>query len=335
VDKGRFSTESILLNAAVVLVGVGLALLTSVRYAKWGPEGPVGGWLLLVPYLVIVAAVTGILIARGTFSWVPGGRWTCFATWVGLLIAFSVSGYYSMFEAETKYEQFAALAGWLFVAGCFVAVNAAPSTTSRMAIIATLGLGGLAGWLQMAVWLSEYSSEQAQLEESRIRHDQEFQEQQDAAFRALGKDAPLWNYLGYMYISNEELRKECHEIIAGRADRDAKLIEYLGNETLASEATRYIGEFHPAPGPTLAPAFARRSDLVLSRIGEVNPDSNQISERSYADIQDIIRAATRIQNGGGDLTSQMERWRSYLKRFKNTGELVTELDQALPRPNAR
>jgi hypothetical protein len=240
-----------------------------------------------------------------------------------------------MSEAETKYEQFAALSGWLLLAGCFVAVNAAPSTASRTAIVATLGLGGLAGWLQMVVWLTEYSIGQAQLEQSRIAHDQAFQDQQDAAFRALGKDAPLWNYLGYMYISNEELRKECHEIIAGRADRDEKLVEYLGNETLASEATRYIGEFHPAPGPTLAPAFARRSDLVLSRIGEVNPDSNQISERSYADIQDIIRAATRIQKGGGDLTSQLERWRSYLKRFKNTGELVTEIDQALRRPNAR
>ena len=200
-----------------------------------------------------------------------------------------------------------------------------------MAIIATLGLGGMAGWLQMAVWLSQYSSTQAQLEESRIAHDQEFQDQQEAAFRALGKDAPLWNYLGYMYISNEELRKECHAIIAGRAERDEKLVEYLGNETLASDATRYIGEFHPAPGPALAPAFARRSDLVLSRIGEVNPDSNQISERSYADIQDIIHAATRIQKGGGDLTPQMERWRSYLKRFKNTGKLVTQIDQALPR----
>ena len=98
-----------------------------------------------------------------------------------------------------------------------------------------------------------------------------------------------------MYISNEAVRKECHEIIAGRADRDAKLIEYLGNEILASDATRYIGEFHPAPGPVLAPAFARWSDLILSQISEVNTGSDQISERSYADIQDIIRAAARIQ----------------------------------------
>jgi hypothetical protein len=335
VDKGRFSVTSLLLNAAVVLIGVGLALLTSVRHATWGPEGPVGAWLLLVPYLVIVAAVTAILIARGIFSWVPGGRWTCFAIWVGLLVAFSVSGYYSMSEAETTYEQFAAVAGWLLLAGCFVAANAAPSTVSRTAIIATLGLGGLAGWLQVAVWVSEYSREQAQAEESRITHEQEVQDERAAEFRALGKDAPLWNYFGYMYISNNELRKECHDIIASRADRDAQLIEYLDNEILASEATRYIADFHPAPGPALSPAFARRSDLVLSRIGEVNPDSNQISERSHADAQDIIRAAIRIQKGGGDLTSQLERWRSYLKRFKNTAELVKEIDQALPRSNAR
>jgi hypothetical protein len=335
VDKGSFSTKNLLLNAAVVLVGLGLALLWSVRHAHWGPEGPVGGWLLLVPYLFMAAAVTAALIALGTFLWVPGGRLTCFAIWVGLLVAFAVSGYYSMSGSESKYEQFAALSGWLLLAGCFVAVNAAPSIAARTAIAATLGLGGVAGWLQVAVWLSEYSAEKAQLAESRIAHEQEFQDSQEAEFRALGTEAPLWGYLGYMYISNEELRKECHEIIARRADRDAQLVEYLGSETLASDATRYIGEFHPAPGPALAPAFARRSDLVLSRISEIDAGSDQISERSYADIRDIIRAATRIQKGGGNLTPQMEAWRSYLKRFKNTAELVAEIDQILPRPNAR
>ena len=283
----------------------------------------------------MAAAVTAALIALGTFSWVPGGRLTCFAIWVGLLVAFAVSGYYSMSESESKYEQFAALSGWLLLAGCFVAVNAAPSIAARTAIVATLGLGGVAGWLQVAIWLSEYSAEKAQLAESRIAHEQEFQDSQEAEFRALGKEAPLWRYLGYMYISNEELRKECHEIIAGRADRDTQLVEYLGSEILASDATRYIGEFHPAPGPALAPAFARRSDLVLSQISEIDAGTDQISERSYADIRDIIRAATRIQKGGGDLTPQMEAWRSYLKRFKNTAELVAEIDQTLPRPNAR
>jgi hypothetical protein len=334
VDKGNFSTKNLLLNAAVVLVGVGLALLSLVRHAHWGPEGPVGGWILLVPYLFMAAAVTAALIAWGTFSWVPGGRLTCFFIWIGLLIAFAVSGYYSMSRPETKYEQFAALSGWLFVAGCFVAVNATPSIAARTAIVATLGLGGVAGWLQVAVWLSEYSQEKAQLAESQIAHEKEFQDSQDADFRALGKEAPLWNYLGFMYISNEELRKECHEIIAKHADRDAELIDYLGSETLASDATRYIGEFHPAPGPVLAPAFARRSDLILSRIPEVNAGSDQISERSYADIRDIIRAAARIHKGGGDLTPQMERWRSYLKGFKNTADLVAEIDRTLSPPNA-
>jgi len=254
----------------------------------------------------------------------------CFFIGVGLLILFGVSGYYSMAESETKYEQLAALSGWLLLAGCFVAVNASPSTTAKTTIALTLGLGGVAGWLQMFFWLSECSSQQAQYEESRIKHEQEVQQSREAEFRALGKEAPFWNYFGFMYISNEELRKECHEIMAARADRDVSLIDYLGDEILASDATRYIAEFHPAPGPALARAFALHSDLVVGQISEVNSGSDQISERSYSDIKDIIGAATRIQKGGGDLTPQLKRWRIYLGGFKNTAELVSEIDKAVP-----
>ena len=238
-----------------------------------------------------------------------------------------------MAEAETKYEQFAALSGWLLLAGCFVAVNAAPSVAAKTTIALTLGLGGVAGWLQMFFWLSECSSQQAKYEESRLKHEEEVQQSREAEFRALGKEAPFWKYFGYMYISNDELRKECHEIMAARADRDASLIDYLGNDILASDATRYIAEFHPAPGPTLAPAFAQRSDLVVGQISEVNSGSDQISDRSYSDIKDIIGAATRIQKGGGDLAPQLKRWRTYLGGFKNTAELVAEIDKAMPRPN--
>ena len=173
MNKDRYSAKSILLNIAIVLVGVCLALLTSVRHAYWGPEGPVGGWLLLVPYLgLVIVLVTALLIARGKFSWLPGGGATRFAMWVGLLITFLVSGYYSMSEVETRYEQVAALFGWLLVAGCFVAVNFPPSTAVRTLLAATLGLGGLAGWVQIAVWLTEYTSEQSRLAESKIAHEQ-------------------------------------------------------------------------------------------------------------------------------------------------------------------
>jgi hypothetical protein len=333
--SGNFSARSLLLNAAVVLAALSLALLRSVRHAHWGPEGPVGAWLLVVPYVLLGAAVTGVLIARGSFSWVPGGRLACIPIWLGLLVCFAVSGYYSMSDPETKFEQLAALFGWVLLAGCLVAVNADPSTAAKAAIVATLGLGGAAGWLQVASWLSDHAKEQQQIAESRIASEQQFQESLDAGFRALGTGAPLWKYFDYMYLSNEALRKECLAIIAGRADRDARLAEYLGNETLAPGATRYIGEFHPAPGPALASAFARRSDLVLSEISEFEKGPDQISDRSHDDIRDIVRAAARIQGGGGDLAAQLQAWRSYLKRFRNTGDLVAEIDRALPQAKAR
>jgi hypothetical protein len=233
-----------------------------------------------IPCVLIAAAVTAILIARGAFSWVPGGHLACIPIWLGLLLIFAVSGYYSMSDPETKYEEVAALSGWLLLAGCLVAVNAEPSIAAKAAIVATLGLGGAAGWPQVAVWLMDQAKEENQVAERRIAGEQEFQQSLDAEFRALGTEAPLWKYPGYLYLSNEELRKECLAIIAGRAERDAPLAAYLDSETLAPVATRYIGEFHPAPGPALAAAFARRSDLGLSRISEFETGSDQICERS-------------------------------------------------------
>jgi hypothetical protein len=324
-----------LLNAALGLAGLNLALLFAVRHAHWGPEGPVGAGLLLVPYVGIAAAVLGSLIPRGAFAWLPGGYPTSFALWIGLVIVFAVSGYYAMADPETTFEQVAALSGWFLLAGCLVAVNATSSIAARAVIIATLGVGGAAGWLQAAVWLNNYFEAKHQTAESRIARDREFQEQLEAEFRALGTEAPLWKYFGCMYNSNQEIRKQCHEIIATRSDRDARLLEYLDSEILASDATRYIGEFHPAPGAALAAPFGRRSDLVLSRISDLDAGSNQLGERSYADIRDVIRAAIRIQNGGGDLTPQLEAWRRYLKRFSNTADLIAPIEQTLARPNAR
>ena len=70
MSNGRISLKKILLNLALVLLAGSLALLWSVRHAYWGPEGPVGGWLLLVPYLVVVAADGHHCNAR---SWGSGG----------------------------------------------------------------------------------------------------------------------------------------------------------------------------------------------------------------------------------------------------------------------
>src|SRR4029077_1996415 len=98
-----------LLNAALGLAGLNLALLLAVRHAHWGPEGPVGAGLLLVPYVGIAAAVLATLIVRGALAWLPGGRLTSLALWIGLVIAFAVSGYYAMSDPGTMSERVAAL----------------------------------------------------------------------------------------------------------------------------------------------------------------------------------------------------------------------------------
>ncbi|HEY2712788.1 MAG TPA: hypothetical protein VGI60_09765 [Chthoniobacterales bacterium] len=56
----------------------------------------------------------------------------------------------------------------------------------------------------------------------------------------------------------------------------------------------------------LGACSASLSKLILARIPEVTAGNDQLSERSYADIQDIIRAATRVHKGGGNLTPQLK-----------------------------
>ena len=247
-----------------------------------------------------------------------------------------VSGYYAMEKPETNRQQLIALSGWLLLGGCFVAVNLLPSTAAKVVVIATLGLGGVAGWVQAGAWLADYSAANTQLAESRISNEQEYQERMNAEFRALGKDAPLWKYLGYMYISNEHAskrvprdrreprgsRREPQRVPRQRNARDGRDEVYRRISSRARTRAR--------------PGLRATSDLASVRDGGNRRRPGQgLSDRSYDDIRDLIRAGVRIQKGGGDLAPQMLAWRNYLKKFKNAAELVAEIDKALPRPGTR
>jgi hypothetical protein len=104
LDNRNTSGRSILLNGAVLPAGLGLALLWSIRHARWGPEGAVGGGILRVPCVFLAGGVTAALIVRGSLLSVPGGR---SAVRIGLLISLTVPGYWAMANLDTKYEWFA------------------------------------------------------------------------------------------------------------------------------------------------------------------------------------------------------------------------------------
>jgi hypothetical protein len=127
-------------------------------------------------------------------------------------------------------------------------------------------------------------------------------------------------------------------LIGWRAFRVARQGGQLPNDTRSYRFPGGSGKIPPARDCSL-PQIAcdaipyRRADLILSRISEVNAGSDQIGSRSFADIRDIIRGAIRARKGGRDLGPQMKQWRSYLKGFKNTVELVAETASMLPRSN--
>src|SRR5207244_2460639 len=164
---------------------------------------------------------------------------------------------------------------------CFLAVNA---SQFRAIVAATLGVGCLVGWMHVVLWAGMWVRSENQQVEQTIARDREFQDQRDEEFRALGKDAPLWNYFSYLYIENEVLRKECREIVASRPDRDERLIEYLSNEILMSPATGYIANLHPSPGSALAGGYASYLERSLSDFSDYNPGTEPLGERSLKDV---------------------------------------------------
>ena len=161
---------------------------------------------------------------------------------------------------ETKYGQFAALAGWLLLAGCFVAVNAAPSVAARTVIALTLGLGGVAGWLQVVFWLSECSSQQAQYEESRIAHEQEIPKEPGGGVSSPGqRSATLEIFRFHVHLerrtSQRVPRNHCY------ARRIA--MRSLSN-TLATKSSR-------ATRPDTSPSFIPPPDRRWLRLSPKGP----------------------------------------------------------------
>jgi hypothetical protein len=322
---GTNSLITLLLNLMLLLAAASLAGVAASKHAHGGPEGPVGAWLLAVPYFLLTAGAAVALVARGAFDWIPGGKAAGFLMWGGLVLALAAASYYALEDLSPPYAALGMAFGWLLLLGCFLAVNL-PGFKDAVAV--TLGAGCVLGWMHVALWTGMWVSSENQRAEQAIAGEHEFQDRRDAEFLALGKDAPLWNYFGYMYIENEALRKQCREIIASRPDRDERLVEYLSSEILMNDATRYIANLHPSPGTALAAGYANFLERRLAEFSDYNPGKEPLGERSLKDIEEILKAALRIRRGAGDvLTPQLQTWRVYLQRFANAPALVKEIDQ--------
>jgi hypothetical protein len=215
----------------------------------------------------------------------------------------------------------------------FVAVGATAWLThgseasARIVTRSIFAAGAIAGCLIVAALLIVSVRDQISDAEQAAAREAKFAEENaafDAAqFRAVPKDAALWQLYPYMTSPNPEVRKECRERMANRPDLDGELSRNLGNGW-AEYTVSYIADIHPSPSAGLAPSYAQFLDAQLvswrKRLtGDPNPGKWQTNLSPY------VRAAERIQRAGGDLRPQLKAWHTYLSTVPGMQTLAAQV----------
>jgi hypothetical protein len=318
------------LDGLLVVAVAFLTGLAAIRGASWGPNGAVGAWLVVIPPLVLLGAVLGVLITAGRFDWVPGGRPASSGLLAGFLAALAVGSYY-LIDNDAPWSKLAAVTPFVMAAGCFVAVHSGPfpGRGAKTAITAILGTAAVAGWILIASGIVMYYNSQVQQAEMAVQRQRDLQASLAAEFRALGHNAPLWRYLGFMYFDDDAVRTESRAIIASRPDLNERLIEYLDNEILANDAVNYIFDVHESPSATLAPVYARLLQKKLAAFREHLDGRDMPEDRDKFEMSRFLGAAIRIQQAGGDLTLQLTAWRDYLRQLNGMRALEGNIDSIL------
>ncbi|MGJ5815368.1 hypothetical protein [Paludibaculum fermentans] len=324
------NTTVVFLDFALAATLGFLGLMVYLRNQPSGPEGPVGAWLLLVPPLFLLGGVLVKLAGNGVLDWVPGGRLTAWGMAAGICIAAMVTMWFLVATPDSLWEKLAALVPWVLVAGAFLAVHGGnqPSPGMKTVIAGVLGAGGVAGWA-LVLWgiglyvQSENRKSIADMERVRAREQSRIDE-----FHALGENAELWKYFGYMYLENETEKQRCRALIANRPDLNTKLVEYLGYPTLQSSVVNYIADVYEHPPASLAVDYGLFLERQLAAWRPVLDDASTPYDRRR-ELAPLFQAATRLEDAGGDLAGALTAWRDYLRTLKGLNDLADEIDATL------
>jgi hypothetical protein len=316
--------STLVLDACLILALLGVIGLTAIRGDSWGPEGPVGLFVLVLPVLLLIGGVLAACTARGLFDWAPGGRLLHYAAVLGVVVGLGTVILLALDRNQPWWSHICALLPFLVIAAAAATLH---SSSARTAVAGILGVLAVTGWIVTAGGFGAYVRSSMQEAEQRAQLEQQREterSQEDlAAFRTLASDASVRQLVAYAYSPNDAVQKEARGRIAARPNLDEELSAML-LAGAGDNAASYIAHIHPAPSAKLAPAFASFLEAELpgwqSRLtGSPNPGSWQPNISSFFD------GADRIQKAGGDLRPQLKQWHDYLKTVSGMNGMVMHI----------
>jgi hypothetical protein len=226
------------LNVLLGVVCLGFLLTVWGGSLPSGPEGPVGAWIIPVPFLLILLVVMIASILRGRFDWIPGGKVTAFALLVGFMVGVGTPLFDSFNRRDSAWDYPIATIPFITLVGCFWAVSGlepmVPARAGKILASAILGLTSAGGWGLIGFAFVAHMKSEAQAAEEQYAKDHAEAEaltaREVAEFRALPADTPLMELFHFEFATNEEVQREARQRIAARPDLDGEIIAMLSDE---------------------------------------------------------------------------------------------------------
>ena len=331
---------TVTLNILLAVAGLGFGLFAWAASASWGPEGPIGAFLIPIPFLFLLLVVLTVCIRQGRFDWIPGGKPVAFILLVGLLVAVVATLFASWEPSRTTWQWMMAVVPFVTLLGCFWAINGLdplhPARHAQLLTAMLLGLAAIGGWGFMGYALVMHIRGELETAAQQARRDRAVNDARAAEdlakFRALPADTPLTAFFHFEFSDNPAVEKEARERIANWPNLDDELIKILSNETMPlphmSWAISYIANLYPAPPARLAPAYAH----VLERAyqyWESTMKYDEYAAKSEPEVRMFMRGAAKIQQAGGDLRPQLQAWYDLVKPARGLGGLAAYIKRVI------
>lgn len=289
-----------------------------------GPEGPVGGWLLLIPTCGLAGFLLFQLASRGLVE-TPGGRAVQFAAGAGILTTLVAAFVFSLDSKGGALSVASSLVPYVIFLGCLAAIHGKSfpdPAIGSLVMKVCLGITALAGWALLGAGLIQYVHSDLQASTARAlqedAREKEYESSEVAEYRSLPADAPLHVVMRFTWSRNGAVKKEARERVQNWPALDDKLIELLNekNETVIT----YVSHVHDAPPAKLAPAWGAMMDFQLKSWDVLQYD--QYAGKWEPNLSSYFEGAAKIQKAGGNLKPQLNAWYVFLKKCKGMGNLA-------------
>ncbi|MCB0630468.1 MAG: hypothetical protein R2824_22250 [Saprospiraceae bacterium] len=314
-----------ILDIFLVLAFLCTIIATAVSQQPTGPEGPVGGWLLLVFPFLFLTILGLLLLSKGSLNFIPGGRPVQILVLAGVLVTFSVSVLGGFSRYDSLIQKLIISVPYLILAGFAGVIHQSDLPNSRVVhLVAAIVLGAtaLAGWgvagRGIFLYLKKDMERAAQRTQEEQAQEEEHEQGEIAEYAKLDDSAPLGALLRFTWSRNAAIRQQALERVSRFPGLDDQLIELLDQSS--EDAVSYIANVYENPPARLAPAWGKMLERELKKW-----DSLQYNEHAGTweqNLKPYFKGAQKIQLAGGSLHNELQLWHQHLQKCKGLGSLA-------------